>query len=51
MTGSDTADDRDIPWQQKLYDSIWWLAGAAIVFWVLSYIVWGLIDINSVPPG
>lgn len=51
MARSDTQTDRDVPWQQRLYERIWWLAGAAIVFWVLSYIAWGLIDIYSVPPG
>lgn len=41
----------DEPWPQRLLDSIWLLALAAIVYWVLSYIVWGLIDIFSVPMG
>lgn len=40
-----------IPWPQKLYDSIWLLAGAAIVFFVLSYVVWGLVDILTVAAG
>jgi hypothetical protein len=39
------------PWQQQLYDSIWLLAGAAIVFFVLSYMVWGLVDILTIPAG
>ncbi|MFC4407788.1 hypothetical protein [Haloarchaeobius iranensis] len=42
---------KDVPWPQRLLDSIWLLALAAIVYWVLSYIVWGLIDIFSVPMG
>jgi hypothetical protein len=47
-TDSDT-DDR--PWPQQLYDSIWLLAGAAVLFFVLSYVVWGLVDILTVPTG
>lgn len=39
------------PWPQQLLDSIWLLAGLAIVFWALSYIIWGLIDLMSVPAG
>lgn len=39
------------PWQQQLYDSIWLLAGAAIVFFVLSYMVWGLVDILTISSG
>ena len=39
------------PWQQQLYDSVWLLAGAAIVFFVLSYMVWGLVDILTIPTG
>lgn len=37
------------PWPQQLYDSVWLIAGAAIVFWVLSYVIWGLVDILTVP--
>lgn len=39
------------PWPQQLYDSIWLLAAAAILFFVLSYVVWGLVDILTVPIG
>jgi hypothetical protein len=39
------------PWQQEVYDSIWLLAGAAIVFFVLSYVVWGLVDLLTIPMG
>ena len=46
-----TADKESRPWQQELYDSIWLLAGAAIVFFVLSYVVWGLVDLLTVPMG
>lgn len=36
---------------QRLYDRIWLLALAALLFWALSYVVWGLLDIFSVPTG
>lgn len=39
------------PWQQQLLDSIWLLALAAIVYWMLSYVVWGVVDILTVPLG
>lgn len=46
-----TTDDseEDVPWQQELLDSEWLLAGAALLFFVLSYVVWGLIDLLAVP--
>lgn len=44
-------DEEPAPWPQQLLDSIWLLAGLALVFWALSYIVWGLIDLMSVPTG
>lgn len=46
--GDATADE---PWQQRLLDSEWLLAVAAIIFFALSYVVWGLIDIFGTPPG
>jgi len=39
------------PWPQQLLDSVWLLALAAILYWMLAYIVWGVIDILSVPMG
>lgn len=41
----------DPPLLQRLYDRIWLLALAAVLFWALSYVLWGLVDIFSVPPG
>ncbi|MDY6779550.1 MAG: hypothetical protein SV760_03175 [Halobacteria archaeon] len=41
----------DVPWQQKLYESVWLLAGLAIVYFVLSYVVWGTVDILTTPGG
>lgn len=46
-----TDADDSIPWQQSLYESIWVWAGVAILFWVLSYLVWGFVDLMSIPAG
>jgi len=48
--GTDT-DATDVPWPQQLLESEWLLAGAAILFFTLSYIVWGLIDLLAIPSG
>ena len=37
------------PALQRLYDNIWLLAIAALLFFAISYVGWGLIDILSVP--
>ena len=50
----DSSSDQDSdppPWPQRLYDSIWLIAGTAIVFWVLSYVIWGVIDLLTLPGG
>lgn len=39
----------EVPTLQRVYDSIWLLALAAIIFFALSYVAWGMIDILSVP--
>lgn len=41
----------EAPWQQRVLNSIWLLALAAVVFFFLSYVVWGLIDLLSVGTG
>lgn len=46
---SDTEDDP--PLLQRLYDRIWLIAVTAVLFWALSYVLWGYIDIYTVPPG
>lgn len=43
--------DGTAPWPQQLLESPWLLAGAALLFFVLSYVVWSLIDLLSVPMG
>ncbi len=43
--------DGDVPWQQRLFDNIWLLAAAAMLYFFLSYALWGLIDLARVPAG
>lgn len=52
MTTTDAdSTEVDKPWPQQLLESPWLLAGAALLFFTLSYIVWGLIDLMSVVGG
>ncbi|WP_255150002.1 hypothetical protein [Halorarius halobius] len=52
MRGETTGEsDADAPWPQQLLDSEWLLALAAILFFTLSYIVLGLIDLLAVAGG
>ena len=51
MSATGEQDAADEPWPQQLLESPWLLAGAALLFFTLSYIVWGLIDLMSVKPG
>ena len=39
----------EIPTVQRLYDNVWLLAVAALLFFALSYVAWGFIDIFAVP--
>ncbi len=41
----------DRPLMQRVYDRIWLLAAAALLFWALTYLGWGLLDLVSVPAG
>jgi hypothetical protein len=43
--------DGEPPLMQRFYDRIWLLAALAVVFWFVTYVVWGLADIFSVPAG
>ncbi|MFB6068529.1 MAG: hypothetical protein ABEJ90_01210 [Halobacterium sp.] len=51
MSAETASDATDEPWPQRVLDSIWLLALAAVLYWVLSYIVWGIVDILTVPTG
>ncbi|GAB7013413.1 hypothetical protein [Halolamina salina] len=44
-------ETENAPWPQQLLDSIWLLALAAIIYWMLAYVVWGVIDVLTVPMG
>ena len=46
-----SSDHQSAPLLKRLYDKIWWLALAALLWWTLSYVVWGVLDIFSVPAG
>ena len=39
----------EIPMMQRLYNKVWLLALAGILFFFITYLGWGLIDILSVP--
>ena len=39
----------EIPVMQRLYNKVWLLALAGILFFFITYLGWGLIDILSVP--
>lgn len=45
------ADDSmgEPPLIQRLYDKIWLLAVVAFLFWLVSYVLWGYLDIVSIP--
>jgi hypothetical protein len=45
------ANGAEAPWPQRLLDNVWLLAVAALVFWLLSYVVWGLVDLLTLPGG
>ena len=42
-------DSEDVPVMQQLYNRIWLLALAGLLFFFVTYVGWGLIDILSVP--
>ena len=41
----------DVPLMQRLYNRIWLIAAAAMLFFIVVYVGWGLMDILSVPTG
>ena len=42
-------DSEEIPLMQQVYNRIWLLALAAILFFIVVYVGWGVLDILSVP--
>lgn len=49
--GAADDSDRPVPWQQRFYQNIWLWAGAALLFWLLSYVVWGWLELVLLPEG
>ena len=37
------------PMMQRLYNRIWLLAVAAMVFFIIVYVGWGLLDLTTLP--
>lgn len=46
-----TTEPNDTPFMQRLYNRIWLLAAAALAFFFVVYVVWGVADVVSVPMG
>ena len=46
--GPESGDDR-VPVMQEIYDNIWFLFLISGVMVLVSYIIWGLIDLLSTP--
>ena len=44
-------DEGQAPLPQRLYESIWVWAAVAVLFWFLSYVVWGFVDLLVLPGG
>lgn len=49
MSNETTRDSGDIPTMQRLYNRVWLLAAAAMVFFLVAYVGWGLLDLLSLP--
>lgn len=49
LMSAGSTDHEDVPLMQQLYNRIWLLALAAIVFFLIVYVGWGVMDILSVP--
>ena len=49
MSNRTRSDGGDVPAMQRIYNRIWLLAAAAIVFFLVAYVGWGLLDILSLP--
>lgn len=50
MEHDERGDDR-APLPQRLYESVWLWAAVAVLFWFLSYVVWGFVDLIVLPGG
>ena len=43
--------ETDPPMMQRLYNRIWLIALLAVLFWALSYVLWGYVDVFTIPAG
>lgn len=46
-----TEQTDDPPLMQRLYDRIWLLAIASLLFFYVTYLLWGVSDWAAVPAG
>lgn len=48
-----TSDEekRESAWQEALYENVWLWAFVAVLFWFLSYVVWGFVDLMLISGG
>ena len=44
-----SSTSEDVPLMQQLYNRIWLLAAAAMVFFIVVYVGWGLMDMLTLP--
>lgn len=44
-----TESTDDIPMMQRMYNRIWLLAAASLVFFFVVYLGWGLLDLLTLP--
>lgn len=49
MSATTSPEEEPIPFMQRLYNRIWLLAALAILFFAISYVGWGALDILTVP--
>jgi hypothetical protein len=45
VTSEQDDSSEPVPWQQRLLDNLWLLAGTALVFFFVSYVGWALYDV------
>jgi len=51
MTDERQEEEERTPVPQRLYESVWLWAAVAVLFWFLSYVVWGFVDLTVLPGG